>query len=199
MGKREVGELTVIDLVISIFMAEIAALGFDRSRPIQEILLIIVLLGVLQFVAAFITLRSKKARVIMDGKPSILIYKGVVNIGEMRKQRYTIDDLILQLRMNNITSIFEVDYAILEVNGQLTAFKQEGTLYHPLPIIVSGKLERENLLRLSKTEEWVKEEMEREGILFIKDIYYAAFDGERLKFLTRANLEMKEKRHYRET
>ena len=197
MGKKEVGELTVIDLVVSILMAEIAAMGIDFSRPMQEIFLAITLLGTLQLFTAFLTLRSKKLRDVIDGKPSILIHNGVVNIDEMKKQRYNFDDLMVQLRMNNITSVFEVEYAILEANGQLTAFKKDETPYNPLPIIVSGVLVPENLQKIDRNPEWLKEQMEGEGVLFIGDVYYAAFDGDKLRFITKDTLNMNEKRLYR--
>ncbi|MCL1950578.1 MAG: DUF421 domain-containing protein [Turicibacter sp.] len=197
MGKKEVGELTVIDLVVSILMAEIAAMAIDFNRSMQEIFLAITLLGSLQLLTAFITLRSKKLRDVIDGKPAILIHNGVVNIEEMKKQRYNFDDLMVQLRMKDITSVFEVEYAILEANGQLTAFKKDSCPYNPLPIIVSGVLVQENLTKIDRDTDWLNAQMEAEGILFVGDVYYAAYDGNRLRFITRATLNMHEERTYR--
>jgi len=197
MGKKEVGELTVLDLVVSILMAEIAAMGIDFNRPMQEIFLAISLLGSLQLLSAYLTLRSKKLRDIIDGKPSILIHNGIVNVDEMRRQRYNFDDLMVQLRMKDITSIFEVEYAILEANGQLTAFRKENAPYDPLPIIVSGSLMKENLLKIDRSYEWLQKQMEAEGIFFVKDVYYAAYDGENLRFITRDTLDMNERKLYR--
>lgn len=194
MGKREIGQLTLLDLVVSVLMAEIAAMAVDNlNRPIHEVLLAIGLLGGLQFLSAFVTLRFKKVREIVDGKPSILIHHGIVDLNEMRKQRYTFDDLMLQLRTNNISSVFEVEYAILEANGELSAFKMKEAAYNPLPIITSGGLEKENLILIQKTEEWVEQELESQGIFSIKEVYYAAYDGGHLKCLTRRNLDLNEK------
>ena len=139
-------------------------------------------------------LRYKKVREIIDGKPSILIHQGRINISEMRKQRYTFDDLMLQLRANNISSVFEVEYAILESNGQLSSFKRKDVTYCPLPIITSGGIEKENLLKIHKTKEWVEEEMEKQGIFSVKEVYYAAYDGKNLQFITRESLNIKEKK-----
>ena len=120
MGKREIGQLTLLDLVVSVLMAEIAAMAIDNlDRPIHEVLIAVGLLGLLQFTSAYITLRFKRVREVVEGKPSIVIHQGKIDIDEMRRQRYTFDDLMLQLRANNISSIFEVEYAILETNGQL--------------------------------------------------------------------------------
>ena len=159
-------------------------------------MLAIGLLGALQFTSAFITLRFKKVREIIDGKPSILIHQGRIDLDEMRRQRYTFDDLMLQLRANNISSIFEVEYAILESNGQLSSFKRDDMSFCPLPIITSGGLEKENLLKIQKTKEWVEEELEKQGIFEIKEVYYAAYDGKELHFLTRESLNMKEKKRH---
>lgn len=194
MGKREIGQLTLLDLVVSVLMAEIAAMAIDNlNRPIHEVLLAIGLLGALQFFSAFIALRYKRVREVVDGKPSILIHNGVVDLDEMRKQRYTFDDLMVQLRTNNISSVFEVEYAILEANGVLSAFKMKDANYNPLPIITSGGLEKQNLLLIQKTEEWVKQELESQGIFSIREVYYAAYDGDHLKCLTRCNLDYNEK------
>ena len=191
MGKKEVGQLTVIDLVVSILIAEIAAIGIDSLRPMGEVFLSIILLGSLQLLMALLTLRSKRVRDLVDGRPSIIIHNGEINVEEMRRQRYNFDDLMVQLRNLNISSVFEVDYAILEANGHLTAFKKDECPYLPLPIIVSGSLEKQNLRRIKKSEDWVYDEMEREGILFISHIYYAAFDGQQLLFITKETLDMK--------
>lgn len=197
MGKREVGQLTLLDLVVSVLMAEIAAMGIDSlDRPVHEVLLAVGLLGTLQFTSAFMTLRFKKIREIVDGKPSILIHQGKINLDEMRRQRYTFDDLMVQLRANNISSIFEVEYAILESNGQLSSFKRKDTSFCPLPIITSGGLEKENLTKIQKTPEWIDEELERQGIFSVKDVYYAAYDGQQLRCLTRQSLNMKEKKRH---
>lgn len=198
MGKKEVGELTVIDLVVSILMAEIASMGIDFSRPIQEIFLAISLLGTLQFVTAFLSLRHKRLRDVIDGKPSILIHNGVVNLDEMKRQRFNFDDLTVQLRMKDISSVFEVEYAILEANGQLTAFRKGDSSYTPLPIVVSGVLMNENLLKIDRNKEWLHQQMEKEGILFVRDIYYAAFDGSQLRFITRATINLNEQHLYRD-
>ena len=78
-----------------------------------------------------------------------------------------------------------MEYAILESNGQLSSFKRKDVTYCPLPIITSGGIEKENLLKIHKTKEWVEEEMEKQGIFSVKEVYYAAYDGKNLQFITR--------------
>lgn len=126
MGKREIGKLSVFDLVISIMIAEIAVFSIeDMNKPLWESVVPILVLVIIQISLAFITLRSRRARAWFDGKPSIIISQGHLNRGEMRKQRYNLDDLMLQMREQGIDNLQDVEYAILESTGKLTVFLKE--------------------------------------------------------------------------
>ncbi|CAH1055897.1 DUF421 domain-containing protein [Paenibacillus pseudetheri] len=126
MGKREIGKLSVFDLTISIMIAEIAVFVIeDIKRPIYEGLVPMATLVIIQVLVAQLSLKSRKIRLLMDGKPSILISGGKLHRGEMRKQRYNIDDLLQQLRGQNIASPADVEFAILEPSGQLTVFEKD--------------------------------------------------------------------------
>ncbi|MBY3621791.1 DUF421 domain-containing protein [Acinetobacter sp. CUI P1] len=126
MGKREIGKLSVFDLTISIMIAEIGVFVIeDIHRPIYEGLVPMATLVIIQVLVAMISLKSRTVRLMMDGKPSILISGGKLHRGEMRKQRYNIDDLLQQLRGQNIASPADVEFAILEPSGQLTVFEKD--------------------------------------------------------------------------
>lgn len=125
MGKREIGKLSVFDLTISIMIAEIAVFVIeDIERPIYDGFVPMATLVLIQVLVAQISLKSRKLRLLVDGKPSILISDGKLHRGEMRKQRYNIDDLLLQLRGQNIDSPADVEFAILETSGQLTVIEK---------------------------------------------------------------------------
>ena len=99
MGKREIGQLGVIDFVVSILIAELIAISIENiNDSIWNTIIPIVAVTLLEMLLAFISLKSKKFRTFFDGKPSIIIEKGRVNYKEMVKQRYTIDDLLFELR-----------------------------------------------------------------------------------------------------
>ncbi|WP_324254117.1 DUF421 domain-containing protein [Paenibacillus sp. 1001270B_150601_E10] len=126
MGKREIGKLSVFDLVISIMIAEIAVFSIeDFDKPIWESVVPMLVLVIIQISLAFITLRSRRAREWFDGKPSIIISQGRFNREEMRKQRYNLDDLMLQMREQGIDNLQDVQYAILESTGKLTVFLKD--------------------------------------------------------------------------
>src|SRR5690606_34135927 len=99
MGKREIGKLSVFDLVISIMIAEIAVFVIDEpALPLMHGLLPMFTLVVIQVIIAYLSLKSQKVRTLFDGRPSFIIENGKLNRDEMSKQRYSLDDLLLQLR-----------------------------------------------------------------------------------------------------
>lgn len=126
MGKREIGKLSVFDLTISILIAEIAVFAIeDIERPLYDGIVPMVTLVLTQVILAHFSLKSRKLRLFIDGKPSVLISGGKIQRKEMRKQRYNIDDLLLQLRGQNITNLADVEFAILEPTGQLTVIEKD--------------------------------------------------------------------------
>lgn len=126
MGKREIGELGIVDLIVSILIAELAAISIDNLEDsvFLSIIPILLLVGI-QMGMAQISLKNSKIRNVFDGEPSVMINRGKVNFQEMVNQRYNLDDLLTQLREKGIKSIEEVDYAILETSGKLSVFPKE--------------------------------------------------------------------------
>lgn len=126
MGKREIGELSILDLVVSIMIAEIAVLAIENVKDkLLHTIVPIVVLMIIQVSLAFISLKSQKIRQLLDGKPTIIIKQGKIDERAMRSQRYNFDDLLMQLRENNIDRISDVSYAILESSGKLSIVKEK--------------------------------------------------------------------------
>ncbi|MBQ3475469.1 MAG: DUF421 domain-containing protein [Bacilli bacterium] len=158
MGKRELGELSLFDFVISTVLSQMIAISIENYKdPIYYTIVPLVILVLLQVVISIITLKSKKFRTFFDGKETMIINKGILNIKEMIKQRYSLDDLLTQLRDKNIRTLDEVDYAVLETNGKLSVFKKDDKDKNifPLPLIVDGSIEYKNLKIINKTEKWL--------------------------------------------
>ena len=121
MGKKEVGQLSIIDLIVSILIAELAAMSIEEiDRSIFVSLIPIAVLVILQISLSYIALKSNKFRKFIDGNPQVIINKGKVDFKQMQKIRYSLDDLISQLREQGIKNINDVNYAILENNGNLS-------------------------------------------------------------------------------
>jgi uncharacterized membrane protein YcaP (DUF421 family) len=126
MGKREIGKLSVFDLVISIMIAEIAVFVIeDTDKPLLDGILPMVTLVGIQILIAYITLKSLWLRKAIDGVPSIIIDNGKIQRDEMKRQRYNLNDLMLQLRQNHVTDVGDVAFAILETTGKLTVVKKD--------------------------------------------------------------------------
>ena len=124
MGKREVGQLGIIDLIVSILIAELCAISIENIE--DSIFLTIIPISVLvtfEIIFAYISMKSRTFRTLFSGKASLIINKGIINYKEMIKQRYTIDDLLISLRQSGIKSLEEVEFAFLESNGKLSIFK----------------------------------------------------------------------------
>ncbi|XYG85908.1 DUF421 domain-containing protein [Heyndrickxia coagulans] len=183
MGKREIGELNVLDLVVFIMIGEMAVVAIENhSEPVVNTLLpMVVLLGI-QIALALFSLRSSRIRKLIDGKPSILINKGKIDEKEMRRQRYNFDDLLMQLRLKDIDNIADVEFAILETSGQLSVVKKNKNKNKPAsytePLIVGGKIQQSNLKKSNKTEAWLRSELQKRGYGDISRISFCSYqDG----------------------
>ena len=186
MGKREVGELSIMDLIVSIFIAELAAISIDNYKENVFISIVpIAALVVIQVVISRISLKSSKVRSILDGDPSMIIERGRVNFKEMLKQRYNLDDLLVQLRSRGIKSIEEVDYAILETSGKFSVFKRrdDKNRVYPLPIIIDGKIQKDVLYQIGKDSVWLEKALLKENYQ-LDDVFYGFYQKNRL-FLIR--------------
>ncbi len=160
MGKREVGELSVLDIVIYFVMSELLALSIsDLSEPPYKAIVAIGVLVLLQLSVSLICIKSKKIRDFFEGKPAVIIDHGCLNQRIMLRQRYTIDDLMYQLRSAGCSTIDEVQFALLENSGTLTVLlKKDCVLEYPFPLISDGEIQKQHLNILKKSEAWIVEE-----------------------------------------
>lgn len=191
MGKREIGQLSVFDFVISVMVAELSTLPMeDTNVSLFRSVVAIGILVVLQVIVAFGQLKSHRFRHWVDGEPSVLIEHGAIHDGEMKKTRYTMHDLLMQLRENGVANIADVEFAILETSGKLSVFPKaekrpltpldvERAVRHdtiPLPLVVDGVAVRKTLDILGEPETWLEEELARRGYGSVSNVFYAAID-----------------------
>lgn len=191
LGKREVGQLGTFDLVVFILIAELVAIALEDGNEFFINLIPVVVLVILQILISKLSIKNNKFRRFVDGKPIVIIKKGMVDFKSMVEQRYTLDDLLLQLREKDIRSIEEVDYAILEINGKLSVFKKDDkkdNKTYPLPIIVDGEVQFDNLYKLNKTKSWLL------NILYDKNIsatniFYAFYKAGELFIIKKSDMK----------
>jgi len=180
MGKREVGELSVIDLVVSILMAEVAAFALDDvETPLINAILPIIMLFFIQIGSAYFSLKNKKFRDLVDGDPVLLIKDGVILEKEMRKQRYNLDDLCQQLRENGTASVTEVAYAYLEPSGNLSVYEKDEKAF-VYPLIIDGEIQERHLKLLHKDAEWLMSELTKNNITDSKTVFFCIWEETRL-------------------
>ncbi len=180
MGKREVGELSLMDLVIFVMIAEVASFAIDNpDRKLFDSIMPMLLLLVIQLVTSYLSLKSKKIRDLIDGDPSVIIRNGEIIETEMRKQRYNLDDLFQQLREQQIGSIQDVSYAFLEPSGNLSVFKFDGD--HPvLPLIVDGDVQESHLRLIQQDKGWLLNELKKIHITDPKTVFYCSYEKQKL-------------------
>ena len=189
MGKREIGELSIIDFIVSIFIAELAAISIENYKDSMLFSIIpISTLIIIQIITAKISLKSSIFRDTLDGSPSVIINRGKVNFREMVKQRYNVNDLLSQLRSQSIKCIEDVDYAILESNGKLSIFEKSFNKDYPLPLILDGKVDDDVLLQIGKSRSWLDKRLEREGYK-VEDIFYGFYKGHNLFLIKDENIK----------
>lgn len=180
MGKKEMGQLSVIDFVVSIMMAEMAVIAIEKPRSqLFANVLPILLLMIIQITLAYATLKSKKFRDLVDGKPTIIINRGKIDEEAMRKHRYNFDDLLLQLRGKDIRNFSDVEFAILETTGELSVIEKEkkksGNLTNPL--ILDGIIQETNLKKMDKTNFWLRQQLRKRGYNDIQKISFCSFEN----------------------
>ena len=191
MGKREIGQLGVIDLIVSILIAELVAISIENIKdPIYLTIVPIALLVVLEIVFGYIAIKSRTFRTIFDGKPSLIICNGKINYKEMIKQRYTLDDLLISLRQKEIKDIDMVEYAFLEPNGKLSVFKYNPFKIkssYPMPIILDGSIQKKALKYIHKNETWLLDELAKNN-LTLDDVFYAFYKKSKMFIITKKEM-----------
>ena len=167
MGKREIGQLQPFELAISIMIADLAAIPMsDIGIPITNGIIPILGLLIMHLLISVINIKSVKARELMCGRPTILVYRGKIDEKALKKERFTINELEERLRGSNVFNLGDVEYAILETSGQVTVIQKPNKRttipedfdimpeYEGIPydLVVDGKIMQENLMKINKDE-----------------------------------------------
>ena len=189
LGKREVGQLGIIDLIVSILIAELAMVCIeDLENNLFYGIIPILTLTLLQMILAYLSLHKPKIRMFLDGNPSLIIKNGKINFKEMTKQKYSLDDLLVQLREKGYKSIEEIEYALLENNGSLSVFPYEKDKpYLPLPLILDSQIQKDTLDYLHKDVKWVQNMLDKRNIN-LDDVFYAFYKDKNIFIIKNSDL-----------
>ena len=171
LGKREVGQLSIFDLVILLIIADIASIGIDNDEFFLASVLSLALLAILQKLFSFLLLHVSSLRGIADGNPKVIVYNGKLKIKNMRKEMYTVDDLVSQMRLFHVDDISKIKMAILETNGNMSVFKYHENEEFIVPIILSGKIVTDSLECLNFNKEKLDEILNKNNFKLRKILY----------------------------
>jgi uncharacterized membrane protein YcaP (DUF421 family) len=213
MGKRELGKLSVFDVVISIMLAEMAVLSIEEvGKPAIQFYIPMFLIGLLEIGMAYISMKSKKIRDTVDGSADLIIENGEIREHAMRRNRLNMDDLMVHLRQKDVKNIADVEFAILEPTGKMSVFlKREKepvtmgdlnifpkgavspTTYKglPIPLILDGKVRDEALKKIGQNELWLKREIRKYGIKEIKEVSFCSIDERGIMYLDKKDKPLK--------
>lgn len=190
MGKRQVGQLEVSELVTTFLLSELASYSVtDDSIPILFSVIPILTLVALEVIGAFSLTKSNLLKRVFIGRPAMIISKGKLNQSELERNRISVEELLSQLRIKSITSLDDVEYAILEQNGQLSVITKSMTqpvspedldlsvkekgIAHAL--IIDGALNEQNLALSQKSREWLTGRVRSHGCR-IEDVFVFTVD-----------------------
>lgn len=191
MGKRQIGELEPSELVVTIIISDIAATPItDLGQPLMGSLVAILLLLVLEVCLSYAAYRNLRVRTLLYGRPSTFFAKGKINQKEMERQRFNIGDLMEEVRNSGASSLDEVAYIIMETNGNVSVIsdaksrpvtpqdlnlKVQPTRISYI-IIDNGTVLDYNLRHMGLDENWLKKQMEQNGVKHVKDVFYLGVD-----------------------
>ncbi len=205
MGKRQLGQFEPYELAMALLLADILATPMsDVSTPLLHgVLPVMAMMGVHALIT-IVSIKSDKARAIISGKPSIIISGGKIDYNELKRLSLSISDLLEGIREFGIMNPWDVDYAIMEANGTITAFEKSKkrtptaeelhlevqTENFPLALILDGKIQLWNLRRVNLSENELKSSLSKFS-LSPDRILLATMDDDNLIYLQTKDGEFK--------
>lgn len=194
LGKKQLSHLTFFNYVTGITIGSIAAnIISNLDKPVLADMIGMVWWYILTALLGYIGLKFSKLRNIIDGQPTIVIKKGNIIKKAMQKTNLNMDDLSMMLREQEVFSVLEVDYAILEPDGKLSVLKKQqkqqatkedmkistqNSVYLPSEIIVDGKVVQRNLKELGLDEKWLNSQLKQKKIATVKEVLYAEIQAD---------------------
>ena len=168
MGKRQIGEMQPYEFVVTLIIADLACIPMaDISIPLVYGIVAVLTLFILHQLLSFIEQLGPRTKQLISGNPSIVINKLGVNVVELKKNNMGVDDLIENMRSLGYFSLDDLDYAIFESNGKLSAFenseRNEKPTSIPIVIINCGKINKKNLPVINKSQEEITSFLNKNG------------------------------------
>lgn len=170
-GKRQIGEIQISELVTTFLLSDIASYPLtDPAIPLLNAIVPICTIIPLEIIFSFLSTKSARLKRLLDGNPSIIILHGKIRKKEMSRVRLSMEDLLCELRLKSIASVADVDYAILEQNGQISVFpKKESPLSHA--IVIDGAINEGLMKKIGKNKNWLYKILKEKNVRDIRDVF----------------------------
>jgi uncharacterized membrane protein YcaP (DUF421 family) len=198
MGKRQIGQLQPFELVIILMITELVTIpSQDVGVPLLSGLLPVLVLLFVGLCMSQLSLKNHRFRDFVSGLPTLVVNKGVVLEKALRQQRYTLTDLFEQLRAKEVFFVGDIEYAVLETNGELSVVLKtakrpvttkdldlkttDGAL--PLALIMDGELQEQNLRSLGLDANWLKKNLKPHGTDRFEDVFIACNNADKTLFV----------------
>lgn len=202
MGRKQISQLTYFDYVVGITIGSIAsAASVEKDVSLYEGVFTIFIWSLLTILISEMTLRNIKLRLLIDSEPLLIIEKGTVIYKNMKKARYNMGDLLMQLRDKNIFYITDVEIAILEPDGKLSVLKKaeqttltagDMNIQKPktgmmVDLILDGHIISSHLKKIHKNEAWVMKQLQRRNINKLQDVVFAGIQADEQIYIVTKN------------
>lgn len=186
MGKRQLGEMEISEFIVAALIADLAATPLqDIGIPLLNGLVPIIIMFCFEIIIAGLNMRSVKLRKLTYGRPEIIIRNGRIIREAMQKNRFTLDELMQELRAQGLTDTAQVEYAVLETNGQLSIILKSGDqpvtasqmgvvgddVSYAHIIINEGRILDNNLELLGRDRRWLSNELKRQNFRSADEVY----------------------------
>lgn len=203
MGKRQLGQLQLSEFVTALLLSEIAADPItNHAKPILDAVVPILILLALEIIISFTATKVPMFKKLFDGVPSFVVVKGVLDQEQLRKNRISLDELLSEMRKKDIYDIADVEYAILEQNGQLSVTPKNKNL--PLtkgdfnikdeecgiahPLVIDGHIRDYNLTLLGKDHAWLHKTLAKKGTDYKRVFLFSIDDAGNFVLIPKDNV-----------
>jgi uncharacterized membrane protein YcaP (DUF421 family) len=200
LGKTHLSQITPFDFISALILGELLGNAiYDDEISIWKVLFAILLWGLLIYITIMLTQKANKLRKILEGEPSIVIHKGQFKFKVMKENRMDINQLLSLIRQRGYFSMQEVEYVILEPNGQVSVLPKSGydmprkkdlqlpdtPSSLPVALILDGQLVPDNLREAGIDELWLKKQLQTQDITEYKDVFYAEWNKDQPLFVNK--------------
>ncbi|KKM11561.1 hypothetical protein SY88_07615 [Clostridiales bacterium PH28_bin88] len=188
LSKRHLGRFTIFDFIAAVTLGAVAGADIsDVDKPHGPRIFALIAIGAIHILFTKMLLKNRKLGKLLTFDPTMIIQNGKIVVKNMEKVRYTLDDLLSHLREQGAFDISEVEFAILEPNGQLSVLKKSqhlpatpGDLKIPtqykglsIPLVLEGKAKHEGLRAINLTEEWLVNQLAGQGVTDVQEVFLA--------------------------